>query len=358
MKRPRFRPLRSPAPVLHGCALLLAAFALLAPIRAVALDQIEEFGDNPGNLAMYVHRPANAEPDMPLVVALHGCTQTAADFDAETGLVDLAKEIPFLLLLPQQNEDNMALRCFRWYDDSENRPGKGESASILAMIDSVIGGIVEGYSVDPDRVFVLGLSAGGAMSAVMLANYPDRFAGGAIIAGVPYDCNRPVNMFDIWWWSLHWSPLALDGADASWSCGIRGPSATDRDAADWGDYVRDAAQSIPETWPPVSIWQGAGDETVDPDNIEELVEQWTDVHGIDAVPDLQEVTFGASHDVYQDANGTARVEAWSLPGFPHAVPIYADGNPAACGSENGYMVDADLCTVRRIADFWGLGSAP
>jgi poly(3-hydroxybutyrate) depolymerase len=331
-----------------------AALALIAPPDAAALERVPAFGPNPGNLEMYVHVPASPEPGMPLVVALHGCTQTAADFDDETGLVALAEETPFLLLLPQQSADNMALRCFRWYDDSENRPGEGESASILAMIDSAIGG----HAVDPGRVFVMGLSAGGAMTAVMLANYPDRFAGGGIIAGVPFDCNRPVNMADMWWWSLHWSPLALDGADASWACGIRGFGATDRDPAEWGGYVRDAAQTTPAAWPPVSIWQGTGDDTVDPDNLRELVEQWTDVHGIDAVPDLHEIALGASHDVYRDANGAARVEAWSLPGFPHAVPIDADGDPAACGVVAGYTVDADLCAVRRIAAFWGLAPAP
>jgi poly(3-hydroxybutyrate) depolymerase len=338
----------------RSLTLLLAAVALVVPVRSAALELVPDFGDNPGGLAMYVHRPADFRPGLPVVVGLHGCKQTAEDFDDETGLVALAEETPFVLLLPEQSDDNMALRCFRWYDADDNLPGQGESASILSMVDDAI----DRYAVDRDRVYVLGLSAGGAMTAVMLTNHPGRFAGGAIIAGVPYGCNRPSGTYDLFWYSLHWSPLALDGADASYACGIGGFSTTDRDAAEWGGFVRDAAGATPGTWPPVSIWQGAADRTVDPGNLEELVDQWTDVHGIDAIADARETVLGATHDTYRDAMGRARVEAWTIGGFPHAFPIDPDGDAETCGIAAEYIENADLCAVRRIAAFWQLGSTP
>jgi len=342
-------------PVVGLPALLLAALVLLAPARSAALELVLDFGANPGNLGMYVHRPANMQPGLPLVVALHGCTQTAADFDDETGLVGLADATPFVLVLPEQRKENMALRCFRWHDDGDNRPGAGESASILAMVDTAI----DRFGVDPAQVYVLGLSAGGAMTAVLLADYPDRFAGGGIIAGVPFDCNRPSGAFDVTWYMLHWNPLALDGADASWACGIRGPATTERDAAEWGGYVRAAAGASPASWPRVSIWQGNGDGTVDPANLDELVKQWTDVHGIDAIPDGPPQVLGrATRRAYEDATGRVQVEAWVIADFPHAVPIDTDNNPDACGIAAEYMVNADLCAVRRIAEFWGLVPAP
>ena len=333
-------------------AILLLGLVLVAPDRAVALEPVADFGDNPGQLDMYVHRPAAFRAGLPLVVALHGCRQTAANFDDETGLVRLAEETPFVLLLPQQRPDNMAIRCFRWYDRDNNRPGRGESASIRAMIDTAI----TRYEIAPNSVFILGLSAGGAMAAVLLANYPDRFAGGAVIAGVPFDCNQPSGFFDWLWWSWHNARLfGWDGADASYACGIRGGNTTDRSAAEWGSFVRSAGSDTPETWPLISIWQGDDDETVDPGNLGELVEQWTNVHGIDAEADTRETIGTATRDIYLDADGKPRVEAWTIKGFPHAFPIDPDGNPESCGIKADYIADANLCAVRRIMAFWQLG---
>jgi poly(3-hydroxybutyrate) depolymerase len=330
--------------------LTLVLIALLLVQPAAALEPVDDFGENPGDLQMYLHQPAEFTDHLPLVVALHGCRQTAADFDDETGLKALAEEIPFLLLLPEQTEKNMARRCFRWYDTEDNRPGRGESASILAMIDKVI----DDEGVDPARVFVLGLSAGGAMTAVLLANYPDRFAGGAIFAGLPFGCNRPAGFFDVIWNWFHYSPFALDGADASYACGIAGFQSPDRDGEAWAEFVTQNAETLPEHWPLVSLWQGTRDATVDPDNLTELTEQWTTVQGIDTVADDQEVFDNATREVYRDAAGSPRVETWLLEGFGHAVPIDADSDVDECGVAGGFVLNAKLCAVRRIAAFWGL----
>lgn len=326
----------------------------LTPARA--LEPLGDFGDNPGALDAFLYRPEAQGSELttpaPLIVALHGCLMSAEGFDDETGLVALAEDLGALLLLPQQREDNMERGCFRWFDSDDNQPGLGESASILQMIDHVLAT----ESADAARVYVLGLSAGGAMSAVMLANHPDRFAGGAIIAGLPYGCNRPVGLFDFTWYTLHYNVFAQDGADASYACGItRFFTATDRSPADWAGFVQEAAAVLPETWPRVSIWQGLGDETVDPANLQELTEQWASLQGIDALPDASEIYGGATRHLYHDAAGETRLETWTIEAFPHAVPIDADGAPEPCGSEAAYINDGGLCAVRRIARFWGLG---
>jgi poly(3-hydroxybutyrate) depolymerase len=170
-----------------------------------------------------------------------------------------------------------------------------------------------------------------------------------------HGCNRPVSIFDATWYWLHYNPFAPDGAEASYACGIASFGATDRDATDWAGYVRDAAAANPERWPPVSIWQGTGDATVDPDNLRELTEQWTAVQGIDSVPDDREkVGDAVVRDLHYDDAGTLHVETWSLKDFSHAVPIDTDGDPAVCGFEADFILNADICAVRRLADFWQL----
>ncbi len=335
------------------CAVPSVAVALLTLLMAqpvAALELVDDFGENPGELQMYLHRPAAFTDDLPLVVALHGCRQSAADFDDETGLTELAEEVPFLLLLPEQRTKNMSRRCFRWYDTDDNRPGRGESASILAMIEKV----VDDEGVDRNRIYVLGLSAGGAMTAVLLSNYPERFAGGAIFAGLPYGCNRSSGFFDFTWNWFHYSPFALDGADASYACGVAGFPGRDRDGEVWADFIVQNAESLPERWPLLSIWQGTNDATVDPDNLTELTEQWTTVQRIDTEADDQEIVGDATRQVYHDEAGVPRVETWSLEGFGHAFPIDADNDPDNCGLEAAYVVNANLCAVRRVADFWQL----
>ena len=320
---------------------------------AAALEPVPVFGDNPGQLDMFVYVPPGASGPLPLVVALHGCGQQAADFDTETGLVALADTAPFVLLLPQQRIANNALRCFNWFEREDSRPGRGESASIRNMIDHA----VAAYSLDPDGVHVLGLSAGGAMTTVLVANYPDRIAGGAVVAGVPFDCNRPIGFFGGWWFLLN--VVVGDAASASYACGLAGSSAIDRAASEWGRLVRNVAGPAPARWPPMSLWHGTADTFVDPANLRELVQQWTSVHGIDAVPDDTETVAAAVREVFRDDDGVARVEAWRIADFPHAMPIDPGEGPGGCGTpdpatDNPVRVDADICAVRRIAAFWGL----
>jgi poly(3-hydroxybutyrate) depolymerase len=200
----------------------------------------------------------------------------------------------------------------------------------------------------------MGHSAGGAMAAVMLANYPNRFSGGAIFAGLPVGCNRPAGAFDVFWRSLQVKSIAPDGADASYACGIGGFDLTDRDGVEWAGYVTDSAETLLESWPLLSLWQGTADTIVNPDNLRELTEQWTTVQGIDPVADEREVVGSAIREVYHDTAGIARIETWSLEGFGHAVPIDSDADPEVCGLEAEYVANANLCAIRRVADFWQL----
>jgi len=153
-------------------------------ILAAATVEIADFGSNPGNLRMFRYLPSTLQPSTPLVIALHGCKQTASDYGDQTGWIQFADRWGFVLLLPQQQQTNNHWSCFNWFRPGDSSRDQGEALSIQQMIDRM----KADYPIDPDRIYITGLSAGGAMAAVMLATYPEVFASGAIIAGIPYRC--------------------------------------------------------------------------------------------------------------------------------------------------------------------------
>lgn len=290
---------------------------------------------------LYVPRELAATPA--LVVALHGCGQRAADFDDETGWTTVADAGHFLLLLPEQSVLNNPVRCFNWMLPQDRERGRGEPQAIVTLIDAVR----REYPVDGERVFVTGLSAGGAMAAVLLATYPERFAGGGIIAGLPYRCVT--------------TDTVLASIQAATLCMSQGNRLV-HDAAEWGRRVRAASDHSGPRWPRVSVWYGSADTVVNPINAIDLMEQWTAVRGADQTPDRTQQTARYVHQTYDDAAGRPVVELWEVKGLGHAVPI---DEAAGCGVDrvgwwlrwwwgDDYVEDAGVCASRRIARFWGL----
>ena len=155
-------------------------FDMPPPVRG-RLSPLDDFGSNPGGLAALHFVPGHAR-DMPLVVVLHGCTQNASGYDRGTGWTQLADELRFAVLCPEQTRANNFNLCFNWYQTADSRRDAGEPMSIRQMVDTM----ADRYPIDRSRIHVTGLSAGGAMTSVMLATYPDVFAGGAIVAGLPH----------------------------------------------------------------------------------------------------------------------------------------------------------------------------
>ena len=159
---------------------LLAAARLRSPRAEPAaeyvttrLRQLPGFGSNPGNLRMFAHAPDPLPNMPPLVVALHGCSQSAVEYDRGTGWSTLADRLGFVVVYPEQLPSNNPKTCFSWFQPGDIARNGGEALSIHEMVETAIAR----FGVDRRKVFVTGLSAGGAMASVMLATYPEVYAG-------------------------------------------------------------------------------------------------------------------------------------------------------------------------------------
>lgn len=288
------------------------------------LARLADPARNPGQLAGWYQCPDNPASPPALVVVLHGCTQTAAAYDHGSGWSQLADDYGFAVLFPEQSRQNNANLCFNWFQSDDVTRDSGEVLSIREMIASM----VEVHGADPRRVFVTGLSAGGAMANALLASYPEVFTGGAIIAGLPFGVASTV-------------PEAFDRMRGH---GI--PSSTTLDTK-----LRHASRHE-GPWPTVSVWHGTTDNTVSDANSRAIIDQWRGVHGADvSASEAQLVDGGHALETWKDASGRDAIEHYRIVGMGHGTPVDATsgyGRPAA------HMLDAGISSTVHIARNWGL----
>ena len=290
------------------------------------LAETTGFGTNPGALRMFAFAPENLQHGAALVVVLHGCGQTAAGYDLGAGWSTLAKRYGFALLMPEQQASNNPQGCFNWFNPEDTARDSGEACSIRQMIARMAGD----YKVDPHRIFVTGLSAGGAMTSVMLATYPEVFAGGAIIAGLPFGVATNVRE-------------ALSGM-------FQTPT---RPATELGDLVRNASEHK-GPWPKLSVWHGSADRTVNPANANEIVKQWLDVHKLPSGPMSEGVVDGYPHQVWWNADGETVVESYTITDMAHGTPLGKAENDERYGKEGPFLIEAGISSSHHIASFFGL----
>ncbi|MEG3182319.1 extracellular catalytic domain type 1 short-chain-length polyhydroxyalkanoate depolymerase [Sphingomonas sp. LT1P40] len=292
---------------------------------ATRLTELVDFGSNPGALGAYYHVPEGAAASAPLVVVLHGCTQNAAGYDLGSGWSQLADRHGFIVLFPEQRRANNSNLCFNWFEPGDSRRDMGEPLSIVQMIDEV----AKRHGVDRSRIYVTGLSAGGAMASTMLATYPDLFSGGAIIAGLPFGSAAGV-------------PQALER--------MRGRG--EPSSASLATAIT-AASSHRGPWPTVSIWHGTADHVVAQSNADAILQQWLATHGIAPDPDRTDKVDGFPHRVWNDADGRPVIEDYRVTGMGHGTPLAATGEQA-CGQSGPHMLETGISSTRHIAAFWGL----
>jgi len=289
------------------------------------LTGLEFSGTDPGSLSADTYIPKNFPKNGPLVVVLHGSNQSVERYDIGSGWSTLADEYGIALLFPGQRLTNNLLGSFNWFETGDSHRGAGEPLSIRQMIKQV----VDDHSVDPSHVFITGTSSGGAMTSVMLATYPEVFAGGAIIAELPYrSANNQIEAI-----------LRMSGLES--------PSDSKLD-----EFVRDASK-CKGPWPTISVWHGGNDTTVDSSNAGSIVRQWQKIHKVEGPPTRVETVDGFPRKVWCDAQGRVMIEEYILENMGHGTPVNAKGDKGL-GEEGEYMLEVGIFSTRHIADFWGL----
>ena len=196
-----------------------------------------------------VHPPAGVKPQtaVPLVCLLHGCTQDAASFAAATLMNDAADRHGFVAVYPQQERGENPQGCWNWFLPQHQTRGAGEPASIAAIVRELMGTLTP-WTIDARRVFVAGLSAGGAMAAILAAVYPDLFAAVAVHSGLSYG--------------------SAASTGAAFTAMARGAEDTIAQGRAAHAAVGDLARPVPSM-----VIHGTADSTVAPVNADQVLEQ-------------------------------------------------------------------------------------
>lgn len=232
------------------------------------------------NYKLYIP-PGAGDAPLPLVVMLHGCTQNPDDFAAGTGMNAAARTQGFYVLYPEQSKQTNPQHCWNWFKHTHQQRGRGEPALIAGMV----GEVMRRHRIDKDRVYVAGLSAGGAMAAILGETYPDLFAAVGVHSGLPAGAARDL-------------PSALD-------------------AMKKGTGGRARNRSLRPV--PTIVIHGDADRTVHPVNGEQVIWASTGdggVHEAETVHAPQRRR--ATRRVHRDAGGRVVAEHWVVHGAPHA----------------------------------------
>ena len=235
---------------------------------------------------LFVPTTASAGTPLPLVVMLHGCTQNPDDFAAGTGMNTLAGQQGVLVLYPEQTQACNANHCWNWFRPEDQRRGSGEPALLAAMVRDAM----QHHAVDPARIYVAGLSAGGAMAAVLGQQYPDLFAAVGVHSG-----------------------LVAGGAHDVMSAF----SAMKNGAKDQRNAPR------PVSSVPTIVFHGDADSTVHPRNGEQITEattRYTPASALHSSTHQGTAPAGRSYTrtTHRSADGTVSTEQWTVHGSGHA----------------------------------------
>ncbi len=299
--------------------------------------QTREFSNQAGSRLYKLYVPARALPAAPpMVVMLHGCTQSAADFAAGTQMNHLAEEHGVLVLYPEQAAQANPSTCWNWFKPQDQRRDAGEPSLIAGMVREV----AARHGADPRRIFVAGLSAGAAMAVILGESYPELFAAVGAHSGLPYA-------------SAHDIPSAMAAMKGGRS-GMPGLKNLPNTAA---TPRAKAAHAVPTI-----VFHGDRDHTVQQSNGAQIVQQAQAAHAAQlAGATLHTSTQSGvapggrrfSRTLHADAAGQPQIECWTLHGAGHAW----SGGHASGSYTDGTGPDASAEMLRFFLALPRAGSA-
>jgi poly(hydroxyalkanoate) depolymerase family esterase len=255
------------------------------------------YGNEVGSLAYKLYIPSGYDGQaLPLVVMLHGCTQSPDDFAAGTRMNRIAEECVCFVAYPEQSTTANISKCWNWFRPTDQRRGEGEPSLIAGITRQ----IMRDYSVDPRRIYIAGLSAGAAAAAIMGRSYPDLFAAIGVHSGLA--CGS-----------------ASDIASA-FAAMRQGEIALHMEAGDVSNSRAD------ERIIPTIVFHGDRDATVHPHNGDRVITQWTTIADLETKVERGCVPGGHAYTrtVHVGASGEALLEQWDIHESGHA---WSGGSP-------------------------------
>ncbi|MBM6595702.1 extracellular catalytic domain type 1 short-chain-length polyhydroxyalkanoate depolymerase [Microvirga pudoricolor] len=277
-----------------GGAARLRPASVQEPLPAGARFEERVFSNGAGSRSYKLYIPSGyKEQPLPLVVMLHGCTQSPDDFAAGTRMNDLAEEMTFLVAYPAQTASANASRCWNWFNAADQQRGLGEPSLIAGITQE----IMRSLPVEPGRVFVAGLSAGGAAAAIMGAAYPELYAAVGVHSGLACGAARDM--------PSAFAAMRQGGAAPRWGTG----------------------RAVPTI-----VFHGDGDTTVNPINGDQVAAQSGSGLNLHTSTTHGRAPGGLAYTrtVASDAAGRAMLEQWVLHGAGHA---WSGGSPRGSYTE-------------------------
>jgi feruloyl esterase len=314
---------------------LFLIFQIHFCVRGQTLDpltKIENFGNNPGNLKMFIHTNSKKDTSkLPLVIVLHGCGQNAKDVSELTGWNKLADLNNFVVLYPQQKLLNNPNLCFNWFYNHDIEKNQGEGESIFQMISYA----KKHYSVDSNRIYITGLSAGAAMSVVLTATHPELFKAGAIFAGGAY--------------KMATNPM--DGIKA-----MLGKKYIPKEKL--VEEVKKQNPKFKGQYPALIVYQGLNDPIVNYKSASLLINQWTGINKSDTIPDKTERSFMGIKDItrteYSDTMGRTTVIFYEVNDLGHRLMIKPGKKENEGGQTGMFGVNKGFHSTYQTAKEFGI----
>ena len=292
----------------------------------------------PSYVNMYIYVPDKLSAKPPILVASHHCQGTAATTYSETksSFVSLADKNGFIIVFPEATGHN----CWDVGSaKSLTHDGGGDTQAIAQMVRYTL----SKYNADASRVYAFGGSSGAMMTQALMGVYPDIFAAGVAVSGVPCGC-----------WAVEYSGDVAQNGQWSGPCAGGQVSKT---AQQWGDLVRGMFPGYAGHRPRLQLWHGTADTTISYKNLAEAVKEWTNLLALNEAPATSDSKFGGTHQLWKNQCGFGVLETFSVDGAGHGVSWDVDTAVGFLGLDQVDKPDPEVAACPSTSGAGGAANA-